>query len=151
MCHVDLDEFKSFNDAYGFLRGDRLLLALSVCLQNAAGSAGEPPVFLGHVGGDDFILVCTPDQAEPLGQRVVASFDAEVRRHYDEDDLERGGLEVVDRRMELRRHPLVSVSIGIACSADIDRDHRAVVAAAAEMKSWAKTQPGSVVAVDRRR
>ena len=150
VCHVDLDEFKSFNDRYGFLRGDRLLLALSVCLQNAASSAGEPPVFLGHVGGDDFILVCTPAQAEPLGERLVASFDPEVRRHYDDVDLERGWLEVVDRRMELRRHPVVSVSVGIAWSVGSDRDHRAVVSAAAEMKTWAKTQPGSVVAVDRR-
>ena len=149
VCHVDLDEFKSFNDAYGFLRGDRLLLALSDCLQRAAEEAGEPPVFVGHVGGDDFIVVCSPWQAEQLGQRVVAVFDREVRSHYDAADLERGWLEAVDRRMELRRHPIVSVSVGVALSAG-DEDHRAVVAAAAEMKSWAKTQPGSVVAVDRR-
>ena len=150
VCHVDLDEFKSFNDVYGFLRGDRLLLALSACLQGAAAEAGEPQPFLGHVGGDDFVVVCTPEQAEPLGKRLVAAFDVEVRRHYDEQDLERGWLEVVDRRMELRRHPIVSVSVGIGCSDDAERDHRAVVAAAAEMKSWAKTQAGSIVAVDRR-
>lgn len=150
VCHVDLDEFKSFNDAYGFLRGDRLLLALSACLQSAAALAGEPPAFLGHVGGDDFIVVCTPEQAEPLGQRLVVEFDREVRTHYDGDDVERGWLEVVDRRMELRRHPIVSVSIGVAWSLAGERDHREVVAAAAEMKSWAKTQAGSVVGVDRR-
>ena len=150
VCHVDLDEFKSFNDVYGFLRGDRLLLALSACLQAAAADAGPPPVFLGHVGGDDFVVVCAPDQAEPLGNRLVRAFDEEVRRHYDDVDLERGWLEVVDRRMELRRHPIVSVSVGVACSDGTDADHRAVVAAAAEMKSWAKTRPGSIVAVDRR-
>ncbi len=150
VCHVDLDEFKSFNDAYGFLRGDRLLLDLSACLQAAAAQVGEPPVFVGHVGGDDFIVVCTPTQAEPLGQRLVATFDREVRTHYDDADLERGWLEAVDRRMELRRHPIVSVSVGVAWCVDGERDHREVVASAAEMKSWAKTQPGSVVAVDRR-
>ena len=150
VCHVDLDEFKSFNDAYGFLRGDRLLLALSSCLQAGVAEAGEPVPFLGHVGGDDFVVLCTPDQAEPLGQRVVARFDQEVRAHYDPADLERGWLEVVDRRKELRRHPLVSVSIGVACSEGSDHDPRAVVAAAAEMKTWAKRQPGSLVAVDRR-
>jgi PleD family two-component response regulator len=150
VCHVDLDEFKSFNDAYGFLRGDRLLLNLSACLQSAAAEVGEPPVFIGHVGGDDFIVVCAPSQAEPLGQVLVASWDREVRPHYDPADLDRGWLEVVDRRMELRRHPIVSVSVGVACSVSGGRDHRAVVEAAAEMKSVAKREPGSFVAVDRR-
>jgi diguanylate cyclase (GGDEF)-like protein len=150
VCHVDLDEFKSFNDVYGFLRGDGLLLALCAVLHAAVAQSGEPRPFLGHVGGDDFVVVCIPEQAEPLGRRVTAAFDQEVRRHYDDEDLERGWLEVVDRRMELRRHPLVSVSIGIAANDGTAHDHRAVVAAAAEMKSWAKTQPGSIVAADRR-
>ena len=150
VCHVDLDEFKSFNDAYGFLRGDRLLLTLSSCLLAGAASAGEPRPFVGHIGGDDFVVVCTPAQAEVFGKRVVADFDGAVRGHYDPEDAERGHLEVPDRRGELRKHPLVSVSIGIAWHVGGERDHRAVVAAAAEMKSWAKTQPGSIVAVDRR-
>ena len=150
VCHVDLDEFKSFNDAYGFLRGDRLLLALSSCLLASAAEAGDPRPFVGHVGGDDFVVVCTPAQAEPFGQRAVADFDAGVGSHYDAEDAERGWLEVPDRRGEVRKHPLVSVSIGVAWHVGSGRDHRAVVAAAAEMKSWAKTQPGSLVAVDRR-
>ena len=149
VSHVDLDEFKACNDAYGFLRGDQLLLALSRCLQGAAAAAGEPPVFVGHVGGDDFIVVSTPEQAEALGQAVVEGFDRQVGSHYDPADLARGHLEVADRRGVVRRHPVVSVSIGVAWHVG-DRDPREVVAAAAEMKSWAKTQPGSVVAVDRR-
>jgi len=150
VSHVDLDEFKSFNDEYGFLRGDQLLLALSRCLQRAAAAAGEPPVFIGHVGGDDFIVVSTPAQAEAFGQAVVEGFDQQVAGHYDAADLDRGHLEATDRRGVLRRHPLVSVSIGVAWHVGGGRDPREVVAAAAEMKRWAKTQPGSVVAVDRR-
>ena len=150
VCHVDLDEFKSFNDAYGFLRGDDLLLVLSGCLLQIAAEAGEPPPFIGHVGGDDFVIVCTPDQAEPIGAALVKGFDAAVPSFYDPADVERGYLEVTDRRGELRRHPLVSVSVGVAIYSGGDRDHRAVVAAASEMKGVAKTQPGSVVAVDRR-
>jgi len=150
VCHVDLDEFKSFNDAYGFLRGDDLLLMLARVLQDAASEAGEPPAFVGHIGGDDFVVVCTPEQAEPLCQQVVTAFDAAVAGHYEDSDRERGYLEVTDRRGELRRHALVSVSIGVASHRGGDRDHRAVVAAANEMKGVAKTQDGSVVAVDRR-
>jgi diguanylate cyclase (GGDEF)-like protein len=150
VCHVDLDEFKGFNDAYGFLRGDDLLLVLSGCLQQVAVEAGEPPVFVGHVGGDDFVVVCTPDQAEPMCATLVKVFDAAVPGAYDPEDVERGYLEVTDRRGEMRKHPLVSVSIGVAIYSGGDRDHRAVVAAASEMKGVAKTQAGSVVAVDRR-
>jgi diguanylate cyclase (GGDEF)-like protein len=150
VCHVDLDEFKSFNDAYGFLRGDDLLLVLAGVLQTAASDASDPPAFVGHVGGDDFVIVCTPDQAEPLCQQICDDFDASVPAHYDTVDRERGYLEVTDRRGELRQHGLVSVSIGVACYTSGDRDHRAVVAAATEMKGVAKTQEGSVVAVDRR-
>ena len=150
VCHVDLDEFKSFNDAYGFLRGDDLLLMLAGVLQAASAAAGEPPVFLGHVGGDDFVIVCTPEQAEPLCAHLVASFDRAAPHAYDPPDVGRGFLEVTDRRGELRRHPLVTVSVGVAIFSGGDRDHRAVVAAANEMKGFAKTQAGSVVAVDRR-
>ena len=150
VCHVDLDEFKSFNDAYGFLRGDDLLLMLAAVLQGAASDAGTPLAFVGHVGGDDFVVVCAPEQAEPLCHQVVGDFDAAVAGHYDEADRERGYLEVTDRRGELRRHGLVSVSIGVASHRSGNRDHRAVVAAANEMKGVAKTQDGSVVAVDRR-
>jgi DNA-binding response OmpR family regulator len=150
VCHVDLDEFKSFNDAYGFLRGDELLLALSQCLLDVAGDEGDPPVFVGHVGGDDFVMVCTPEQAEPMCEELVKAFDAVVPGFYQPEDLSRGFLEVTDRRGELRRHPIVSVSVGVALYTGGDRDHRAVVAAASEMKGVAKTQAGSVVAVDRR-
>ena len=151
VCHVDLDEFKSFNDAYGFLRGDGLLLALAGCLVQA-GADEDPPVFVGHIGGDDFVLLCTPEQAEPVARRAAELFDRTVHEHYDPADLERGHLLLHDRRGELRPHPIVSVSIGIAWSdADDDADARATVAAASEMKRYAKTQPGSWVAVDRRR
>ena len=147
--HVDLDEFKSFNDFYGFLRGDRLLRALGACLLQAAADE-HPPVFVGHVGGDDFVLVSTPEQAEPVARRAVALFDAVVREHYDDADLARGHLQVRDRRGVLRAHPVVSVSVGVAWHRDGDADHRAVVAAATEMKAHAKSRPGSLVAVDRR-
>ena len=150
VCHVDLDDFKSFNDSYGFLRGDDLLQLLCRSLLSSASAAGAPPPFVGHVGGDDFVVVCTPDQAEPMCRLAAAEFDAAVLGHYDPRDAARGWLETVDRRGELRRHPVVAVSVGVASHDGSPRDHRAVVAAAAEMKAVAKSSPGSRVAVDRR-
>jgi diguanylate cyclase (GGDEF)-like protein len=150
LCHVDLDEFKGFNDAYGFQRGDELLLLLASCLQRAVAQAGHPVPFLGHVGGDDFVVVCTPEQAEPLCREALAEFDSLSPARYDRVDAERGYLEVIDRRGEQRRQPLASVSVGVAVDRAGDRDFRAVVAAATEMKKVAKAHTGTYVAVDRR-
>ncbi|MGB8651688.1 MAG: response regulator [Mycobacteriales bacterium] len=150
VCHVDLDEFKGFNDAYGFQRGDELLRLLASCLQRAVGRAGAPLAFLGHIGGDDFVVVCTPEQAEPLCEDAIAQFDAGSPGCYDPADAERGWLQVVDRRGRPHRQPMVSVSVGVASHGAGEHDHRAVVAAASEMKSVAKSVPGSLVAVDRR-
>jgi len=150
LCHVDLDEFKGFNDAYGFQRGDDLLLLLASCFQRAVTEAGYPAPFLGHVGGDDFVVVCTPEQAEPLCRAAIEEFEHRSPQLYDPEDAERGYLEVVDRRGELRKQPMASVSVGVTADRSGDRDFRAVIAAATEMKKVAKAQPGSYVAVDRR-
>jgi diguanylate cyclase (GGDEF)-like protein len=150
VCHVDLDEFKGFNDAYGFQRGDGLLLLLAACLQRALLRAGEPPPFLGHIGGDDFVVACHPDQAEPLADSALEEFARLSPAHYDACDAERGYLETIDRRGELRRQPLVSVSVGVALHRGGAGDHRRVLAIANEMKGVAKRQSGSFVAVDRR-
>ena len=150
VCHFDLDEFKAFNDAYGFQRGDGLLLLLAACLQRAVLRAGEPAPFLGHVGGDDFCIVCLPEQAEPLASRALDEFARLSPDHYDAPDAARGYLETLDRRGELRATPLVSVSVGIALHRGGQGDHRRVVATAGEMKGVAKRERGSYVAVDRR-
>jgi diguanylate cyclase (GGDEF)-like protein len=150
LCHVDLDEFKGFNDVYGFQRGDDLLLLLASCLQKAVTRAGFPLPFLGHVGGDDFVVVCTPEQAEPLCEAAVREFDEVSPYKYDPDDAARGYLEVVDRRGERRRQAMASVSVGVAVDRHGTRDFRAVISAATEMKKVAKEHTGSHVAVDRR-
>jgi diguanylate cyclase (GGDEF)-like protein len=151
VCYFDLDNFKAFNDRYGFLRGDDVIQLAASALRQAATEFGEPPPFVGHVGGDDFVVVCEQEQAEPLCRRVVHLFDSEVRAKHDHNDVERGYLEVVDRQGVVRRSPLVSISVGIALSGRRSyRDHRVVVAVATEMKAVAKATPGSSIAVDRR-
>jgi diguanylate cyclase (GGDEF)-like protein len=151
VCYADLDNFKAFNDSYGFFRGDEVIGLLATSLRAAAGAApGEPP-FLGHVGGDDFVVICRPEQAEALCRHVVALFDAGVPALHDPVDVQRGHLSVVDRQGHVREFPLVTVSIGVATS---ERrrfsDHRDAVAIATEMKTVAKGQPGSTIAIDRR-
>ncbi|MDX6274810.1 MAG: hypothetical protein QOJ92_2020 [Frankiales bacterium] len=151
VCHVDLDNFKAFNDAYGFLRGDAVIRLLARCLREAAAAVPGPPVFTGHIGGDDFAIVCTPDQAEAVCRGTLAGFDAAVVALHDPADVTAGIFRVIDRQGAERSYPLVSVSVGIALSSrrQVD-DPRELAAVASEMKTVAKSQPGSRVAVDRR-
>jgi diguanylate cyclase (GGDEF)-like protein len=151
VCHIDIDRFKSVNDAYGFARGDEFITALARSLHRAVVDVGLPPAFLGHIGGDDFVLVCTPEQVRPLTERAVLDFEAVADRLYDATDARRGYLELSDRKGDARRVNLVTLSIGVALSTNrVYADPREVVAVASEMKTVAKTQPGSYVAMDRR-
>ncbi len=151
VCHVDLDNFKAFNDRYGWMRGDDVIELLSTTLKQAAAAAGPPPAFIGHVGGDDFVVVCTPEQVEPLCLDALDRFDSGVLALHEADDVERGYLAVVDRQGHERHFPLTSVSIGVATTERRHyRDHRDVVAVANEMKAVAKARAGSIVAIDRR-
>jgi diguanylate cyclase (GGDEF)-like protein len=152
VCHIDIDRFKSVNDAYGFARGDDFIGALARSLNRAVVGAGLPPAFLGHIGGDDFIVVCTPEQVRSLTEKAVIDFEAAADGLYDPVDSERGYLEIADRRGNLQKVNLVTVSIGVALSTNRHyADPREVVAVASEMKHVAKGQPGSYVAMDRRR
>jgi diguanylate cyclase (GGDEF)-like protein len=151
VCHVDLDNFKAFNDRYGWLRGDDVIELLSSTLKFSGAEVGAPPPFIGHVGGDDFVVICTPEQVEAFCRSTVDRFDAGVLALHDAPDVERGFLSVVDRQGHERHYPLTSVSIGVATT---ERRHyddpRDVVAVASEMKTVAKARAGSAVAIDRR-
>jgi diguanylate cyclase (GGDEF)-like protein len=152
--YIDIDRFKSVNDVYGFDRGDEFITALARSLHRAVATSGKPPVFLGHIGGDDFVFICAPDQVLPLTKRAVTDFENSADQLYDEEDAGRGYIEVPDRRGNKQRAALVTLSIGVAESKSTGRrftDPRVVVAVASEMKKVAKSQPGSYVAIDRRR
>ena len=151
VAHVDLDNFKAFNDRYGWLRGDDVITLLAAALKAAAAETVGAVPFIGHVGGDDFVVICAPDQVEEFTERALAAFDAGVLTLHDPEDVANGYLAIVDRQGNERRYPLVSVSIGVAMTGRRTyRDHREIVAVATEMKSVAKGTPGSAVAIDRR-
>jgi len=151
VCYFDIDRFKSVNDKYGFGRGDEFIAALARSLHRAVAEAGLPPAFLGHVGGDDFVLVLHPSQVRPTTTRAVELFERAADELYDPADAARGYLEITDRRSQLVQVNLVTLSIGVALSTSRPlADPREVIAAASEMKTVAKRQPGSYVAVDKR-
>lgn len=152
LLHIDLDGFKAFNDHYGFLRGDRAIVLTAHVVVEAAEEAGGAGVFVGHIGGDDFALLCDADRAENVACLVTENFGALVDALYDPDDRERGHIEVLDRTGRTQRHPFLSVSIGIATSQLRPFTSSTEAAAVAvELKRFAKAVHGSAWRIDRRR
>jgi len=149
--HVDIDRFKSVNDAYGFMRGDEFITALARAMHRAVMAVGLPPAFLGHVGGDDFIFVCTPEQVYPISSQAVDEFETKADELYDKEDRDRGYVELKKRDGQSQQSNLVTLSIGVALSQNRRfTDPREVIATASEMKNEAKKHNGSYVAMDRR-
>ena len=150
LMHVDLDNFKAFNDYYGLLRGDAAINALADCLRRAVdGSSGLP--FIGHTGGDDMVLIVDSGEAEDLARKLLDSWDECARDLYDQEDLLRGCLETIDRNGRARRFPIMTLSIGIATS---DRrsfaSHWQISDIASRMKNVAKRRAASSYEIDRR-
>lgn len=149
VLYADLDNFKAFNDRYGFLRGDQALTFVSSVLAEVV--QGHARTFLGHIGGDDFIIVCLPEDAETISRAALERFEEGRVQLYDPEDAERGSIQVEDRRGNTVEYPLMTMSVGIATNARRSIiDYRELVVIATEMKSYAKTKPGSVYEIDRR-
>ena len=151
VLYCDLDNFKAYNDQRGFVRGDRLIQATARIIQDAVVEQAGTDGFLGHVGGDDFVAVVAPDVAEGTAGSICERFDQVREGFYDPEDLDRGFIRIEDRKGVMQDIPLVAISVGIA-STDRRRfaHYGEAVAVATEMKSFAKRDPGSTYAVDRR-
>ncbi len=151
VLYSDLDNFKAYNDQKGFVRGDRLIQATARIIQDAVVEYAGSDGFVGHVGGDDFVAVVPPEIAEEVAKRIVERFDLEINDFYDKEDLERGYVEVEDRKGVLQKLPLAGVSVGIATTQVRRFAHYGeAVAVATEMKQFAKRETRSSYAVDRR-
>jgi len=147
--YVDLDNFKAFNDTYGPARGDRVIMLLAEVLTEAVQQHGTGTDFIGHIGGDDFAVLTSPDVLDRLCQYLIHVFDERVRLLYDPEDRERGYLQGSDRQGVPRRFPIITLSIGVATNRNRTfADHEELSRVATEMKAFAKQQPGSFFAVD---
>lgn len=153
LLYVDLDQFKPFNDHYGFMRGDDALRSLAAMLREIVTATGDERAFLGHVGGDDFVVLVHPDAAEDVADEICRRFDEFAPSLYDPGDRRVGSIEVADRRGVVQRYGLLSLSIGIAATDRRDFEHPgAMVTVATEMKRYAKSRlkGRSTWAIDRR-
>ena len=151
-CLIDLDNFKAFNDRYSFARGSELIKWLGEELQEIMKTAGSEEDFLGHIGGDDFVIICAPERTEPLCNLIIEKFDKGVGKFYDTEDLERGYIISLDREDKPAIFPILTISIAVVnTDRTVVREPKEVAEKVAELKQYAKTFPRSIFVVDRRR
>lgn len=150
-CYVDLDNFKSFNDHYGFEQGDQVILLLARILSEAVRELGAPDDFVGHIGGDDFLLLTHPDHVPALSTRIIGRFDREIGDYYRKEDLQRGYILTWDRTGNIQETPVMTLSIAVATNRHREIKHIGEVGAIlADLKQYVKLLPGSNCVVDRR-
>jgi diguanylate cyclase (GGDEF)-like protein len=148
---VDLDNFKVYNDRYGFSAGDHAITATGKLLCRVLDEVDPGAGFAGHIGGDDFVLVTSLERAEQVGQRAVEEFDAAAPAWYSDEDRRRGFVVAISRTGEERSFPLMSVSISIVPCPPGRYLHPGEIAQdASEIKHFLKQRPGSGWLVDRR-
>lgn len=152
VLYSDLDNFKAFNDVYGFTHGDEAIQLVASTTVDVVRRRGTPRDFVGHIGGDDFIVVTEPDLAEEIAREIIADFDRAIRPLYTQQDLRQGYIETRDRRGALNRFPIMSLSIAIVSSRDRELTNYAQIGeSSAELKRYAKSIGGSVFVKDKRR
>jgi len=151
VLYVDLDNFKAYNDYYGFSDGDDLLLFTAETLQTAIRTVCGGKAFLGHIGGDDFVIMVDHDEADRLAREIIRQFDLGAPAFYRDEDADRGYIETSDRQGSTVRFPLAALSMGGVrlASHDFDR-YLEVASVCAETKHMAKSMAGSTLFMDRR-
>jgi len=149
--YIDIDRFKSFNDYYGFRKGDEAISFLADILRTCSHTYGSQQDFIGHVGGDDFVMITLPDCAETLGRRIIENFDTGVARLHEAEDFQRGYLELKSRSGETTRFLLITLTIALVGDAQGRFEHQAALSdTMAELKRYGKTMQSSVMVRDRR-
>ena len=144
LCHLDLDNFKPFADNYGYAWGSEVIKEVGQIIMQQAKNIDGPDVFIGHIGGDDFVLITEPSPAEAMCQAILEEFDQRSLKFYTEEDREKGFLTGNDRSGIRRNFPLITMTIAIATD-DGSRFQNPLEmsAMAANLKEYAKTLPGS--------
>lgn len=151
LAYADLDYFKSFNDKYGFSRGDEILMMTARIIVNTVRTVGGQKAFVGHVGGDDFVFILPPDRVEEACKAVVVSFDDIVPHFYDAEDRERGFILSTDREGNRRSFPLMAISIAVVFNRDGRLTHYGEASQMAmTLKKKAKENPRSCYVLDKR-
>jgi len=149
---LDMDNFKAFNDYYGYAKGSELIVAVAQIIESAVNELGSGNDFMGHIGGDDFAIITEPVFVSVLCKNIIERFDRDVRNFYAPEDRERGYIIGETRKGEKANFPIVTLSIAVVTNQSRTiSNHLEIGEIAAELKEYAKSIEGSVFVVDQRR
>ena len=152
VLYLDLDNFKAYNDVYGFLKGDEIIKYTADTIVRCVHNYIHEGAFVGHIGGDDFIAIVPILNCDEICKNIIASFDAHVTKFFTEEDVEKGYIEVANRKGIIEQFPLTSISIGVV-EADVGRfaNMLEIGEVGAQVKHNAKAVMGSSYFIDRRK
>ena len=151
VLYLDLDNFKAYNDIYGFLKGDQIIEFTAQTTLKCIHELFPEGAFVGHIGGDDFVAIVPTIEVDKVCQSIVATFDKNVTKFFTEDDLERGYIEVANRKGVIEQFPLTAISIGVVVGEKGRFSNILEIGEiGAQVKHVAKSIMGSSYAIDRR-
>ena len=151
VAYTDLDNFKAYNDKYGFKRGDDLILFTAGIIKQSVDSCGTDNDFVGHIGGDDFVIIASPESMNEICQEIIKRLDIKITDFYDEKDKNLGYIETRNRQGKYQKFPFVSISIAV--TNNLNRQFTGmgeIVRTITELKKYAKQKKGSCLVFDKR-
>jgi len=151
VCYADLDNFKAYNDYYGYVYGDKLILITSHIIRNVVHDLTKDG-FVGHIGGDDYVFLIPLEKVDLVCKNIISTFDRMVPFRYAEVDRERGWIEVADRRGAVEKFPIMTISIAVIINQRKTFRHPGEMShMMADLKKYTKSLPGSNYMVERRK
>jgi diguanylate cyclase (GGDEF)-like protein len=152
VIYADLDNFKAFNDVYGYANGDTAIKLTADIISDDVNTFGAANDFVGHVGGDDFIIITTADKSEQICKAIVSDFDKKIIKLYTDEDRENGFIFTENRMGEKIKYPIMSISLAVVSNEKRNIiSHIQVSELAAELKKKAKAIKGSIYVYDKRK
>ncbi|MDN5312650.1 MAG: hypothetical protein PWQ68_1623 [Thermoanaerobacteraceae bacterium] len=152
VLYIDIDNFKPYNDRYGYKKGDEVIKFTADVLKKVVNEQGGEEDFIGHIGGDDFVIVTSPEKDELISKNIIERFDSGILQFYSEEDKKKGYIITKDRQGYLTQKPLSSISIAIVSNKNRRlENHLQISEIAAELKEYAKNQQGSTFVKDKRK
>ena len=152
ILYFDLDNFKEYNDTYGFLKGDEIIKFTARTILKVMHHYKVEDTFVGHIGGDDFVGIISNVDYERLCQDIIAIFDNNIKEYFNKEDIERGYLEVENRKGIIEQFPITAISVGVVKVHPGEYENPLEIGeVGAQVKHLAKTQMGSAYAINRRK
>ena len=153
VLYLDLDNFKAYNDVYGFLKGDEIIKFTARTILKNVNNIAKNDIFVGHIGGDDFVAILNKDEEyEKICQNIIQEFDKEVKYFFTEEDIQKGYLKIQNRKGKMEHFPLTSISIGVVLAESNKFTNVLEIGEiGAQVKHIAKKYKGSCYATDRRK